>query len=69
MDIVISVSISNDLKNTAVERIKELLVHGLVADNAFVESAVIMKPYGIGPSRLHNSGTGYTPDENTRQER
>jgi hypothetical protein len=69
MDITISVTVSNDLKSTAVERCKELLVHGLVADNEFVMSAVIMKPYRIGVSELHDSGTGYTPDESTRQER
>jgi hypothetical protein len=69
MDIIIGVTVSNDLKSTAIERCKELLVHGLVADNAFVNSAVIMKPHHIGPSRLSDSGIGYTPDESTRQER
>jgi hypothetical protein len=69
MDIVIGVTIPNSLQRHDIERCEELLVHGLVADNAFVMSAVIMRPHDIGPSRLHDSGTGYEPDENTRQER
>jgi hypothetical protein len=69
MDITIGVTIPNDLKPAAVERIKEMLVHCLVADNEFVHSAVIMKPHHIGPSRLADSGIGYSPDESTRQER
>jgi hypothetical protein len=69
MDIVIGVTVSNDLKSAALERCKELLVHGLVADNEFVMSAAILKPHHIGPSRLHDSGIGYTADEDTRQSR
>jgi hypothetical protein len=69
MDIIIGVTVSNDLKSAALERVRELLVHGLVADNEFVHSAVIMKPHHIGPSRLADSGIGYSPDESTRQER
>jgi len=62
MEIVISVRVSDDLKNTAVARCEELLVHGLVADNAFVESAVILRK---GP----RAGLRHEPDEYTRQER
>jgi hypothetical protein len=57
MKIVIMVTVSNDLKSTAVAKAEELLVHGLVADNAFVQSAVIMR------------GVDRFPDESTRQER
>jgi hypothetical protein len=69
MDITIGVTVSNDLKSTAVERIREMLVHTLVADNEFVMSAVILRPYHIGPSRLADSGIGYEADESTRQSR
>jgi hypothetical protein len=69
MDITIGVTISNDLKPAAVERIKEMLVHCLVADNEFVMSAVLLTPHHIGPSHLHDSGIGYEADESTRQSR
>jgi len=63
MDIMLKVTISNDLKSTAVARCEELLVHGTVADNEFVQSAVIMRANGsIGSA-------AYFPDESTRQER
>lgn len=58
--ISIRITVGNDLKSTAVAKCEELLVHGLVADNEFVESAVILRNDGFGT---------LLPDENTRQER
>jgi hypothetical protein len=55
--IIIEVTLSPDMKSTAMARCEELLVHSTVADNEFVNSAVILR------------GVPYFPDENTRQER
>jgi hypothetical protein len=48
--------------------IESELIHRLVRDVENVESAVILRPRKIGPSRLWDSGTGYIADETTRQE-
>lgn len=69
MDITIGITISDDLKSGAVERSKELMLKDLVQNNGVVMSAVILTPHHIGPSHLHDSGIGYTPDEKTRQSR
>lgn len=44
------------------------LIHKLVRDVDEVESAVIMRPYKIGPAEWRDRGIGYLPDETTRQE-
>lgn len=69
MDITIGVTIPDGLQAHEIANCEELLVHGLVADNGFVMSALILRPHPIGPSRLRDSGTGYTADESTRQSR
>ena len=45
------------------------LIHQIVADVDDVQSAVVLRPHHIGPSHLRDSGTGYTADETTKQER
>lgn len=49
-----------DLKDAALAKSEELLVHGLVADNEFVRSAVVLRNNGFAT---------LLPDESTRQER
>jgi len=56
----IRVTVSGDLKDTARARCEELLVHSTVADNEFVQSAVVLRNDGFA---------NLIPDENTRQER
>jgi|tagenome__1003787_1003787.scaffolds.fasta_scaffold20953080_5 hypothetical protein len=81
MDIIVCITLDDDaisiarsvaprLKGQALtqEHIEEGLIHDIVSDVKVVTSAVIMRPQQIGPSHLHDSGTGYTPDESTRQE-
>jgi hypothetical protein len=62
--IMIRVTLPTDMKSTAVARCEELLVHTLVADNEFVESAVILREVGTHPFTREIKA-----DENTRQER
>jgi hypothetical protein len=56
----IRITLPTDMKSTAVSKSEELLIHQLVADNAFVESAVILRNDGFA---------NLLPDESTRQER
>lgn len=69
MDIIVGITMPDGLEPDHVKRIEEEVVHRIVADNTLVMSAVILRPYGIGPSRLWDSGTGYSADEHTRQSR
>jgi hypothetical protein len=69
MDITIGVTVSAELKPAARARCEELLVHSILKNNPFVSSALVLRAYPIGSSYLHDSGTGYRPDELTRESR
>ena len=56
----IRITLPADMKSTAKAKCEELLVHGLVADFEFVNSAVVLRNDGFA---------NMLPDESTRQER
>lgn len=65
MDIMVGITIGEGYAPAGSEsEFEELLVHGLVADNEFVQSAVIMRLDEHGLNTL-----SWKADESTRQER